>query len=331
MLAGYRRQLPRQLTLDVSVIWREYKHRPAQVEVNGIYDGNGQLLVGGNELAWLGASVVQFANSEVGGGAGQVEHGEGERERDEPVAERGDQLAEPQQPELAIPQHGEALGVGGHRVPHELGQPRVLVEVADRHLGVAGPDPGDQLSRVQAAAAVVEEVGAGIEVPLAPASSRHNGTCRFASSGNAALPNAALANQTAWDNPMGTDGFEFVEYASTEPKQLGELFEQMGFSAVARHRSRDVTLYRQGDVNAGGDVLAMNFLMDRDAEKWRRELADLRKKVGECDTSATVKPKGALAGEFIWRCAHGRVSGSVLLAPTRPSRIQGIKLEVKAP
>ena len=50
-------------------------------------------------------------------------------------------------------------------------------------------------------------------------------------------------------NPMGTDGFEFVEYASTDPRQLGELFEQMGFSAVARHRSRDVTLYRQGDVN----------------------------------------------------------------------------------
>ena len=50
-------------------------------------------------------------------------------------------------------------------------------------------------------------------------------------------------------NPMGTDGFEFVEYASTDPRQLGDLFEQMGFSAVARHRSRDVTLYRQGDVN----------------------------------------------------------------------------------
>jgi serine-type D-Ala-D-Ala carboxypeptidase/endopeptidase len=90
-------------------------------------------------------------------------------------------------------------------------------------------------------------------------------------------------------------------------------------------------IYRQGDINAGGDVLAMNFLLDRDADKWRRELADLRKKVGECDTSAAVKPRGALAGEFIWRCAHGRVSGSVLLAPTRPSRIQGVKLEVKAP
>jgi 4-hydroxyphenylpyruvate dioxygenase len=51
------------------------------------------------------------------------------------------------------------------------------------------------------------------------------------------------------DNPMGTDGFEFVEFAHPEPDKLGALFELMGFSAVARHRSKRVTLYRQGDVN----------------------------------------------------------------------------------
>ncbi len=50
-------------------------------------------------------------------------------------------------------------------------------------------------------------------------------------------------------NPMGTDGFEFVEYTAPDPKALGALFESMGFTAVARHRSKDVTLYRQGDVN----------------------------------------------------------------------------------
>ncbi len=52
-----------------------------------------------------------------------------------------------------------------------------------------------------------------------------------------------------WDNPMGTDGFEFVEYAAPDPEALARLFESMGFSAVARHRSKNVTLYRQGDVN----------------------------------------------------------------------------------
>jgi len=52
-----------------------------------------------------------------------------------------------------------------------------------------------------------------------------------------------------WDNPMGTDGFEFVEYTAQDPAALGRLFESMGFAAVARHRSKNVTLYRQGDVN----------------------------------------------------------------------------------
>ena len=50
-------------------------------------------------------------------------------------------------------------------------------------------------------------------------------------------------------NPMGTDGFEFVEYAHPEPEKLRALFAQLGFREVARHRSKDVTLWRQGDIN----------------------------------------------------------------------------------
>lgn len=52
-----------------------------------------------------------------------------------------------------------------------------------------------------------------------------------------------------WDNPLQTDGFEFVEYASSEPQKLAALFEKMGFTAVAKHRRKAVTLYRQGDIN----------------------------------------------------------------------------------
>jgi 4-hydroxyphenylpyruvate dioxygenase len=52
-----------------------------------------------------------------------------------------------------------------------------------------------------------------------------------------------------WENPMGTDGFEFVEYTAPDVAALGRLFERLGFVAVARHRSKNVTLYRQGDVN----------------------------------------------------------------------------------
>jgi 4-hydroxyphenylpyruvate dioxygenase len=53
-------------------------------------------------------------------------------------------------------------------------------------------------------------------------------------------------------NPLGTDGFEFVEYTAPTAagiEQLHKLFEMIGFTAVAKHRSKDVTLYRQGDIN----------------------------------------------------------------------------------
>ena len=58
-----------------------------------------------------------------------------------------------------------------------------------------------------------------------------------------------LSDNPLPDNPMGLDGFEFVEFAAPDPKQLETVFHVLGFAAVARHRSKDVTLYRQGDIN----------------------------------------------------------------------------------
>jgi 4-hydroxyphenylpyruvate dioxygenase len=52
-----------------------------------------------------------------------------------------------------------------------------------------------------------------------------------------------------FDNPMGLAGFEFVEFASPTPNVLEPIFERMGFTHVARHRSKDVVLYRQGEIN----------------------------------------------------------------------------------
>src|SRR5467141_2980745 len=51
------------------------------------------------------------------------------------------------------------------------------------------------------------------------------------------------------DNPMGTDGFEFVEYAHPRPEALHALFKLMGYVPVARHKTRKITVYRQGDIN----------------------------------------------------------------------------------
>ncbi|HMD75700.1 MAG TPA: 4-hydroxyphenylpyruvate dioxygenase [Steroidobacteraceae bacterium] len=69
--------------------------------------------------------------------------------------------------------------------------------------------------------------------------------------------------QPTWENPLGTDGFEFVEYTAPDTAELGRLFETMGFTLLARHRSKDVRLYRQGNinfiVNAEPNSIAQNF------------------------------------------------------------------------
>lgn len=51
------------------------------------------------------------------------------------------------------------------------------------------------------------------------------------------------------NNPLGINGIEFIEYATAQPLAFGALLEQMGFVPTARHRSREVTLYRQGTMN----------------------------------------------------------------------------------
>ncbi len=66
-----------------------------------------------------------------------------------------------------------------------------------------------------------------------------------------------------FENPMGTDGFEFVEYATNEPQKLIGLFENMGFAIVAHHRSKDIVLMKQGDIhfiiNSESDSFAQGF------------------------------------------------------------------------
>src|SRR3989441_9432505 len=50
-------------------------------------------------------------------------------------------------------------------------------------------------------------------------------------------------------NPLGMDGIEFIEYATSQPQAFGDLLQRMGFVPLARHRSREVMLYRQGPMN----------------------------------------------------------------------------------
>jgi 4-hydroxyphenylpyruvate dioxygenase len=94
---------------------------------------------------------------------------------------------------------------------------------------------------------------------------------------------------TSLINPMGTDGFEFVEYTAPDPMALRTLFSQLDFPAVARHRSRNVTLHCQGDINFiinaepnsfaqrfakehGGSICAMAFRVKDAAYAYKRAL-----------------------------------------------------------
>lgn len=62
-------------------------------------------------------------------------------------------------------------------------------------------------------------------------------------------PHDAPVATISAENPAGTDGFEFVEFAHPEPEKLAELFTRMGYSPVARHKSKAITVWRQGDIN----------------------------------------------------------------------------------
>ena len=65
------------------------------------------------------------------------------------------------------------------------------------------------------------------------------------------MTSPALDREIASDasDPIGLDGIEFIEYATAKPQALGQVLETMGFRPIARHRSREVMLYRQGGMN----------------------------------------------------------------------------------
>lgn len=101
--------------------------------------------------------------------------------------------------------------------------------------------------------------------------------------------------------------------------------------ALSKAYTGAVRAFVSGSVTVTNDLLAMNFLMDRDADHWARDIAALKAQVGACDTSSPVRPTGALSGAFTWTCATGRVRGDILLAPTPTPQIQALSFSRVAP
>ncbi|HJU73701.1 MAG TPA: serine hydrolase domain-containing protein [Gemmatimonadaceae bacterium] len=101
-------------------------------------------------------------------------------------------------------------------------------------------------------------------------------------------------------------------------------------AALARAYGAAGAMYDAGAIDPGRSVLAMNFLMDRSEENWKRELARLKGETGSCRTDAPIRATGALAGSFSWTCERATIDGNILLAPTNPPTIQSLRFNVAA-
>lgn len=138
----------------------------------------------------------------------------------------------------------------------------------------------------------------------------------------------AFANRTyagpskpVWDAAM----------ALLKAEALGEKREVPISDALRDAYRASGAIYAAGSIAPGRDQLAMNFLLDRSEDGRARDFAKLKAQVGACDTGSPIEPEGTLAGKFTWRCEHGRLKGTLLLAPTKPPLIQALDLEVIRP
>ena len=101
--------------------------------------------------------------------------------------------------------------------------------------------------------------------------------------------------------------------------------------ALAANYAAARAMFEAGSLAPGRERLAMNFLMDRSAENWTRELARLTTQTGDCETGAPITATGALSGRFSWSCERARLEGQLLLAPTSPPTIQALRFNVVQP
>jgi serine-type D-Ala-D-Ala carboxypeptidase/endopeptidase len=128
-----------------------------------------------------------------------------------------------------------------------------------------------------------------------------------------AAPSAAIWDAAVALNKAGHLGSERTVPVSTD---LESAYRAAG------------AIYAAGNLSAHRNLLAMNFFLDRSSDGWVRDLAKLKAQGGDCDTSAPLSATGALLGNFTWHSTHGRIKGSVELAPTRPPFIQEIAFKV---
>ena len=151
-------------------------------------------------------------------------------------------------------------------------------------------------------------------------------------------------------NPLALQGIEFIEYATAKPQSLGQSLEKLGFHPVARHRSREVLLYRQGDINIivnahrapedpplaeKASISAVAFRVRDAAKAYRRVLAlgawpvPVDVEVMELHIPA-IHGVGASRIYFVDRCAEFSIYDVDFIpiagAPTNPPALAGLHL-----
>ncbi len=102
-------------------------------------------------------------------------------------------------------------------------------------------------------------------------------------------------------------------------------------AAVAKAHEAAQKAYSVGSLAPIEDTLAMNFVMDRSADNWEKELAGLKTQVGECAKVDSLKADSAMSGTYRWSCERGEIDGQLLLAPTNPPTIQAWRMRVVQP
>lgn len=121
------------------------------------------------------------------------------------------------------------------------------------------------------------------------------------------FPHDAPKSVISEDNPAGTDGFEFVEFAHPDPYQLRSLFSQMGYAHVATHKSKDIEVWQQGDIT---------YLINNEARSHARDF---------------MEDHGPCASSMGWRVVDAQHAFQHALARgARPYSASGKALEVPA-
>ncbi len=112
------------------------------------------------------------------------------------------------------------------------------------------------------------------------------------------------------NNPLGVEGFEFVEYAAPDGQLLHDLFRSMGFSPIARHKRFDITLYRQGDIN---------FLVNEQPDSFA---ANFAREHGPCCVGFALRVEDAQTAY-----ASTMANGAVSMTDVSPVALNGPRIE----